>query len=345
MLVYVLVLLSVIVNFRSIIKDDFQFEKVKDAFDRTAHFAQSRSSNFSTALNVFLTNHNQYGNNRNDEAHLASKQANRSPVQGKTKPDSFFFIHCPKTGTSLFTVLRNSLDACTEKNFTCFGVYGGGFWGRQMKNNISVYPYDAKIMFGSTITEQETRRINTCNGKLPNCVREVKDPDPYHCPYLDCGEYENKVTMIRNPYKWLPSYAHWMWSDLAPQRKSLETILPFQSQMSFIANTNNVDEAINILQNNYTWWGISDYWETSICTFHCKFGGNTTDIELHNTRPVASEEGFETITLEDLRFKVPTVEELIPNMTKYVEMHYRSDVILYSTLLELLWKRADLCGC
>ena len=123
-------------------------------------------------------------------------------------------------------------------------------------------------------------------------------------------------------------------------------MLPFQSQMSFISNTTNVDEAINILQNNYTWWGITDYWEISVCTFHCKFGGTTTDTELHNTRP-AGASVFETTTLKDLPFKIPTVGEVIPNTTEYVEMHYmyRNDVILYSELLKLFWKRADLCGC
>jgi len=116
------------------------------------------------------------------------------------EPDSFFFIHATKTGTSLFTLLRNSLGACTEKNFTCFGVWGGGFWGQQMKNKKPAYPYNAKIMFGSNITQQEARRINTCNGKLPQCEGLM-----FHCPYRDCGKYKNKVTMIRNPYKWLPS--------------------------------------------------------------------------------------------------------------------------------------------
>ena len=274
--------------------------------------------------------------------HDNNKKKRKAPTT-KAKPDSFFFVHCPKTGTSLFTVLRNSLDACTEKDFTCFGVFGGGYWGTQMKNKKSVYPYDAKTMFGPNITEQETQRINTCNGKLLNCKRD------YHCPYQRCGKYQNKVTMIRNPYKWLPSYAHWMW--LNGKKTPLETLLPFQSQISFIADTNNPDLAINILQNNYTWWGISDYWEISVCTFHCKFGGNTTDIELHNTRPVASAGGFETkskfetVTLEDFPLNTPTVEELIPNVTKYVEMHYMSDLILYSSALELFWKRADLCGC
>ncbi len=176
-----------------------------------------------------------------------------------------------------------------------------------MKNKKSVYPYDAKIMFGSNITGQETRRINTCNGKLPNCEK------PYHCPYLNCGEYKNKVTMIRNPYKWLPSYAHWMWKDLAPGRKSsLETSLPFQSQMSFIANTNNVDEAINILQNNYSWWGISDYWETSVCTFHCKFGGIPQILSCTTHGQLQVMKGLNPLLLKIYDSKFPLWKSLSP---------------------------------
>lgn len=266
------------------------------------------------------------------------------PTSNKT-PDSFFFIHVPKTGTSLFAVLRNSLEACTEKHFTCFGVLGGGYHREQTKNNKAVYPYNAKVMFGENITKEEELRINTCSGKLPNCVYN------YHCDYKTCGKHKNKVTMIRNPYKWLPSYAHWMAPYLASGGTSLETMLPFQSPMDQITNTTNVDEAIDILQNDYIWWGISDYWEVSVCTFHCKFGGITTDIELQNTRSATSSwyngnnETIAVKTLEDYRVKVPLVEELIPNFTEYVDMHYKKDVILYSRLLELFWERADLCGC
>eukprot|EP00984_Skeletonema_dohrnii_P004354 scaffold1550_cov97-Skeletonema_dohrnii-CCMP3373.AAC.3 len=182
----------------------------------------------------------------------------------EAKPDSFFFVHCPKTGTSLFTVLRNSLDACTEKNFTCFGVSGGGYRGNQLKRN---------------------------------------------APHQYLQWQTSKLS-----YTPLPLSLSTMWE--APKQEQL-----------------------------HMWWGISDYWEISVCTFHCKFGGNTTDIELHNTRPVASAGGFETVTLEDFPPNTPTVEDLIPNVTEYVEMHYKSDLLLYFSALELFWKRAELCGC
>lgn len=251
-------------------------------------------------------------------------------------PTSFFYIHCPKTGTSLYTVLRNSLESCTHKHFTCFGVFGGGYWGKQIKGGKDIYPHDYKIMFGPNITKREAEGINTCHGSL-NC-----QSNHYHCAYRMCKSRENKVTMIRNPYKWLPSYANFMWPFRAYSGKSIEGDLPFQSQMSFISDTNNVKEAIDILQNDYVYWGIADYWEVSICIFHCKFGGTTTDSELQNIRSAGD---VLPKTQEDFTMKIPLVEDIIRNVTQYVDVHYQNDVILYSRLLDLFWERAGLCGC
>ena len=255
----------------------------------------------------------------------------------ETKPDSFFYIHCPKTGTSLFTVLRNSLDSCLYENFSCFGVLGGGFLGSQLKSGKDVFPYDAKVMFPN-ISTNEVHNINICNGSLPNC----SPGQHYHCPYSRCGYNKNKVTMSRNPYKWLPSYVNWMWPQLASKGESIETMLPFQSQIHFTTGTTNVTKAINILQTDYVWWGISDYWEISVCTFHCKFGGTISDSELGNTRDLSK---GEVLTLDDVKKKVPLAEDIIPNFTEYVDYHYSTDVLLYSELLSLFWIQADLCEC
>lgn len=269
--------------------------------------------------------------------HSSVKEVQLGQYVVETKPDSFFFIHCPKTGTSLFTVLRNSLDSCLHKDFTCFGVFGGGYWGTQLKHGKSVYPFDARVMFPNNTTN-EINDINTCNGSLPNCASRPC----YHCPYNRYGHKKNKVTMFRDPYKWLPSYANWMWPELASKGKSLESLLPFQSQISFTTGTTNVTTAINILQNDYVWWGISDHWEVSLCTFHCKFGGNISDSELQNTR---LGHNVSVKTLDDIKVKVPPVEDIIPNFTEYVDYHYFSDVLFYSELLSLFWVQADLCGC
>lgn len=259
------------------------------------------------------------------------------------KPDSFFFIHCPKTGTSLFTVLRNSLDACIHKNFTCFGVYGGGYWGKQVKGNKDVYPYDAEVMFGPNITSQEKKNINICNGALQNC--EETAPGLYHCNYKRCGSRKNKVTMIRNPYKWFTSYANWMWPYLAFDGKSIQTILPFESQISFTTGTNNIEEAIYILQYDYIWWGISDYWDVSICTFHCKFGGTAVDSEMQNSRSANVQNQMSLKTREDFSSKLPLLEDIITNETQYVDEHYKNDMIFYAKLLVLFWERAEWCEC
>ena len=133
-----------------------------------------------------------------------------------------------------------------------------------------------------------------------------------------------------------------MWPHLASKGKSLETMLPLESQIHFTTGTTNVTKAINILQNDYVWWGISDYWEISVCTFHCNFGGTISDSELRNTRDLSK---GEVITLDDVKNKVPLAEDIIPNFTEYVDYHYFTDVLFYSELLSLFWIQADLCEC
>ena len=101
-----------------------------------------------------------------------------------------------------------------------------------------------------------------------------------------------------------------MWPFRAYSGKSIEGDLPFQSQMSFISDTNDVKEAIDILQNDYVYWGIADYWEVSICIFHCKFGGTSTDSELQNIRSAGD---VLPKTQEDFTMKIPLVEDIITN--------------------------------
>jgi hypothetical protein len=45
--------------------------------------------------------------------------------------DSFFYIHTPKTGTSMYTVLRNRLSSCKVKDFSCLDILGGGIYPSQ----------------------------------------------------------------------------------------------------------------------------------------------------------------------------------------------------------------------
>ena len=113
--------------------------------------------------------------------------------------DSFFYIHTPKTGTSLYTVLRNRLKSCKVKDFTCFGVSGGGMWGAQSKDGKDHFPYSAK-----SLGIKDGEREASC-GKTLNCPSH--SGTPYHCQYSNpiCQKQRNKVTMFRDPQKWFKS--------------------------------------------------------------------------------------------------------------------------------------------
>ena len=45
-----------------------------------------------------------------------------------------------------------------------------------------------------------------------------------------------------------------------------------------------LDEAFDILQSEYLWWGVTDYWHASVCIFHCELGGEARPSETENSR-------------------------------------------------------------
>jgi hypothetical protein len=51
-----------------------------------------------------------------------------STSSAKEKLKSLHYLHIPKTGTSFIVALRNYLDSCIEKDYSCNDVWGGGFW-------------------------------------------------------------------------------------------------------------------------------------------------------------------------------------------------------------------------
>eukprot|EP00545_Synedropsis_sp_CCMP1620_P013393 CAMPEP_0119029518 /NCGR_PEP_ID=MMETSP1176-20130426/40560_1 /TAXON_ID=265551 /ORGANISM="Synedropsis recta cf, Strain CCMP1620" /LENGTH=613 /DNA_ID=CAMNT_0006985865 /DNA_START=57 /DNA_END=1899 /DNA_ORIENTATION=- len=337
-----------------------------------------------------------------------------SPLHNKTAPDSLYFIHCPKTGTSLISLLRNRLPACKHKDFTCFGVFGGGFWGQVTKDKEDIYPFDAKAMFNVT-SRQVARKIESCHGALQNCERGnkyhcsyqtckekqnkvtmfreptfgvfgggfwgqvTKDKEDiypfdakamfnvtsrrvarrieschgaftncaggnkYHCSYQSCRWKQNKVTMFREPTKWFKSYMEWRWPIEAAIGNT--TKYNWQSQMEFTTGVmdDNVSMAIDILQNMYTWWGITDYWKVSVCVFHCELGGEQRESELQNSRNGSWSDKL--TPWDQFPQHVPRPHVLVPNMSAYVHEHYSSDILLYGQLLGIFKERAGICGC
>ena len=280
-------------------------------------------------------------------------------LDNKGEIKNFFYVHIPKAGTSLYILLRNRLMSCVVKNYTCFGVWGGGLWGYQSETGQDTFPYHPKVM---GIVNQNPHdhhhvlNVDTCNKTLNCKIRKVQ----YHCPYTDinCRTKTNKVTMFRNPYKRWKSILDWNWAYYHRNETSLpsdpsqfvlkKTQIRFYSQLQFTAGTSDVtdvDHAFDkIIQKEFVWWGITDFWSTSVCLFHCELGGSTSPNELVNTRSSARMKNLSSI--EEILPKQYHRSSYIPNITTYVNQIYPEDIKLYySKVLPEFQRRVSVCGC
>ena len=274
-------------------------------------------------------------------------------VSNKTEMNisSFYYIHVPKTGTSLFTLLRNRLESCEVKDFTCVGVFGGGIWGPQSKDGKKHYPYSKESLgIGDSAV--------TCGNTL-NCPPHGE----YHCPYSKCRKEMNKVTMFRDPQKWFKSFFEWMWVDLMSRRRpliieKLKKMYPppmkfttGKSDSSINKNKTNMtmtilDEAFDILQSEYLWWGVTDYWHASVCIFHCELGGEARPSETENSRK-SSNSWMKNFT--DFEATLPREKHrsaFVSNYTAYVEEHFPDEIMFYHhKIMPEFYRRALACGC
>ena len=272
-------------------------------------------------------------------------------VSNKTEMNisSFYYIHVPKTGTSLFTLLRNRLESCEVKDFTCVGVFGGGVWGSQSKDGKDHYPYSKKSL---GIGDSEV----TCGNTL-NCPPH----GDYHCLYSKCRKEMNKVTMFRDPQKWFRSFFEWMWvyQISRGQRFNIERLLhkqPFpmkfttgKSDSSINKNETNMtilDEAFDILQSEYLWWGVTDYWHASVCIFHCELGGEARPSETENSRMSASSWMKNFTEFEATLPREKHRSAFVSNYTAYVEEHFPDEIMFYHhKIMPEFHRRALACGC
>ena len=251
------------------------------------------------------------------------------PVEPKVF-DTLFFVHQPKTGTSILATMRKYIQNCTlvpkeRTGYTCFGDIGGGLPARMTMDGLDYFPYNESD-FNVTLGEKEPSE--NCGGAFRNCDRNF-----FHCPYERCGHFMNKVILIRDPFKWFNSFLNWQIRYL-PSWNEVSQQLPFTSQTYFGAGTHNVSLAIEILQHKYIWWGLTDYWKVSIGLFHRELvGGDPQEDELFNSRPAGSS------VLNRSRRK-GWFHELVPNATEYVLQHYAEDIELYKELNTTFWGRA-----
>lgn len=141
----------------------------------------------------------------NQERSKNDNQASRIDLSNGKEYKSFFYIHTPKTGTSLYTVLRNRLSSCEVKDFTCLNQYGGGLYAAQSNDGETHFPFTVESMGWSNNTSEEINQMHNCHNTL-NCKI-----GSYHCPFARCHARQNKVTMYREPHKWYKSYFDWIW--------------------------------------------------------------------------------------------------------------------------------------
>lgn len=99
----------------------------------------------------------------------------------RVKLKSLHYIHIPKCGTSFLIVLRNYLDACKVKNFSCNAFSGG--WSA---NGTEKQPF-----FASRVLSMEQE---TCSGHLIGCQSNI-----YHAQMQLPFVSHNLITMLREP--------------------------------------------------------------------------------------------------------------------------------------------------
>lgn len=254
---------------------------------------------------------------------------------------SFQYIHIPKCGTSFIITLRQYLDSCKVKNFTCTGVLGGG------KSKFATKNKKDELFFNSKITSVE----ETCGDELIACEWKL-----YHAKMRWEFKKSNLVTMIREPRERLFSHVRMLFewkkyykrrggtlSGLLNDKFALEQII--NDPWKFDTNT-HVKSLVNLqtdrllIDNNllgyrafmemqqFKFWGITDYWGLSICLFHCELGGEINlAIECQNVRPNPSEDNIVNFNLSIF--------------DKYV----KEDMKLYELAKPVFFKRVVACSC
>ena len=119
------------------------------------------------------------------------------------------------------------------------------------------------------------------------------------------------------------------------------------SQTTFItgaAGKNNITSAFKTLQDDYLYWGITDFWHTSVCLFHCELGGEKGDGDDINTRLSS---GMKNATLLELNLSRQYHRDaIVRNMAAFVLEHYSKDIEFYhEKVLPMFRARAAACGC
>ncbi|KAI9003350.1 hypothetical protein DFJ74DRAFT_434872 [Hyaloraphidium curvatum] len=278
------------------------------------------------------------------------------------KRTSFRYVHAPKVGSSFVIVLRNYLDACPVKRFSCPGVFGGGFWAHAS-------PTGKDLPFSFPASEEDMRRTADCGGKLLAC----QDPprNTLHKPWGWRGTEEKAdvVAMLRDPKARLLS--HWAWEHASevPDRSTTGRVKAFDAfargclrdrrshprcghwmdEGGWAAATTKTlagfrfDSAHPLTPGEFSlakrrlfgeaaFFGITERWNETVCTFHCELGGEADPSELVNTR-------------DNGRFSPADAAALSEEVKEHFGRVLAQEEELYAEAVRRFEERARRCRC
>ena len=86
------------------------------------------------------------------------------------------------------------------------------------------------------------------------------------------------------------------------------------------------------LFNETLFFGLTEHWATSVCTFHCELGGDARESEFLNTRDNGG------VTKDQLTGIKPEVRSFLDGL---LGEEYR----LYEDAQKVFLRRAEKCGC
>jgi len=260
------------------------------------------------------------------------------PVAQGEKLTSLRYMHIQKCGTSFVLVLREYLDACVQKNFTCNGVAGGGFFAWQNEDHAE------HAFFDTNVSPEE----ETCHDHLVSC-------HDIHVLYSDAAYAgSNPVTMLREPMERFISHLEWYGRVDSPvlqffqqQLENIDLVRNFvakpsnqvdNTQTAFLLGYYRTPEQKKItdardafvtLRNKFVFFGLTNFWGLSVCLFHCELGGTANPaVECQNTR-----EGY--------RHQKPDFQPRTAELAEFVQ----DDVRLYDYAQRYFFARVHRCNC
>lgn len=284
-------------------------------------------------------------------------------TDGRPIPESFRFLHIPKTGTSFIIVLRNYLDACPVKHFSCPGVPGGG--GDFINNDSGKRE---KSLFSFNVTQEEMTASRDCGGKLVACGAPAPNPRHSHLPWRNKEKEVNVVTMLRDPLSRLISHYSWLRgkkdslderlkdfndliehcledsnynSDFCPlfatkaglSQSAINMLSGYFPETKKVLNENDFLRAKTRLFNEIIFYGITDRWDETVCTFHCEFGGEALPSEFINTRDNGQVQKEQLTAL------------LTPKVKAWLDQVQARENKLFDEANSRFEARAKKCGC